>query len=232
MDWNWYQSAAVMALISSIGTIWELVKVRKHLHMNDLTPTRKWKKAISGSRYIPKHKPDKFSGYETEYERRFFSDFIEVADLLNFWYQDSPWSFENNGSLDSGLGSKSGAEREIEIQYNQQKTGVIKLSCINYEMAYSSNNRDPSSAYKIRGHLELINARHFEGYEVFHLATSLANIIDGEPETSQKIKSEMMMAMIHTSWQIGEEVFGNPPIEFSVSGTAQWYLNEWLPNHS
>ncbi len=232
MDWNWYHLAANLALALSVSSIWGLIKVWKHLRMEDLIPTRKWKKAINGPRYLPKHKPDKLSGNEEGYEIQFFKDFSKVADLLNTWYADSPWSFENNGWLDSGYGSESGAAREIEIRYNQQKTGVIKLSCINYEKGYSPANRDLSSAYKINGHLELINARHFEGYEVFHLATSLGNILDGEPGSSQKVKSEMMMAMIHTSWQIGEEVFGNPPLEISISGNAQWYLKEWLPTHA
>ncbi len=228
MGSNWYQIASILALLFSVVLFWELSKLRKFLHWDDLTPHRKWRKAINGSRYVPKHKIDKLSGYETDHDKRFLNDFAKVSDLLNIWNPDSPWSFENNGQIDSGLGSQNGTEREIEIRYNQQKTGVITLSCIDCAKAYTA--QEVGRTGKIRMHLELINARHFEGYEVFHLANSLWAIVDGEPETRQTVNSEIMMAMINACWQVGEKVFGNPPLDLSIFGNAHWYLKEWLPN--
>jgi hypothetical protein len=234
MVWNWFETAAVMALMFSVGSIWELMRVRKHIHLDDLTPTRKWKKAIKGPKYIPKHKSDKLSGNERGYEIQFFKDFSKVADLLNTWHTDSPWSFENNGKLDSGYGSESGAEREIDIRFNQQKTGWIRISCWQYgglsgEGAFDEIWSDRVG--KIDAKLVLVNGRCFDGFEVLGLASALADIISDQPEVREEVTKNMMRVMINSMWQIGEDIDVDPTIEISVRGQALWYLKEWLPKH-
>ena len=221
MDWNWYQTVAVIALIFSAGTAWELAKLRKHLHMEDLTPTRKWKKAISGPRYLPKHKPDQVSEYADEDDRRFYRDFAPVADYLNHVYEDSPWSFENSGRLETRVFEAS--EREIEIRYNQQKTGWIKLSSIHYGDEHFGD---------INAEFSLINGRTFGGNEVFGLAQTIGRIVTDTPDERRKNKTNTMAAMINVMWQVGEESIGNPEIELSFEGKAEWYLTVYLPKHA
>ena len=69
MDWDWNKVfLAGMGAVAFFGVWWEIEKIKKHLHMEDLTPTRNGKKAISGPRYVPKHKPDQVS----EYAKAFF----------------------------------------------------------------------------------------------------------------------------------------------------------------
>jgi hypothetical protein len=208
------------------------LKLRKHLHLEDMTPTSKWRRAIKGPRYVPKHKPDQVPQYAEDNERRFFRDFSYVADLLNRWHEHTPWSFENTGRLETGIGSENGTEREVEIRYNQQRTGTIKLSCINYGGATAIDAFESSLLKRealIRAELSLINGRFFDGFEVLGLATSLTNIINDEPDGKLEAQNMMVHSMINAMWQKGEEVIGNPEVEFVVSGRASWYLKEWLP---
>lgn len=221
MDWNWYQTKAVMALILSAGSAWELAKLRKHLHMEDLTPTRKWKKAVNGPRHIPNHKSDQVPELADEDAQRFYVDFAPVADLLNQWHEESPWSFESTGRLEGG--AYETPMREIEVRYNQQKTGWIKLSCIRYGQ---------ESLGEIKAQLDLVNGRIFEGFDVLHLASSLASVVDGTPESIREAKTDMMATMINAIWQMGGEVDGNPTLEFVVRGRAEWYLTAWLPRNA
>ncbi|HUQ35199.1 MAG TPA: hypothetical protein VM144_02360 [Aestuariivirga sp.] len=221
MDWNWYETAAVVALIISIATAWEVARLRKHMHLEDLLPTRKWTKAITGPRYVPKHQPDQVSEYADEDDRRFYRDFAPVADYLNLVYGDSPWSFENTGRLES-KGFETDAEREIEIRYNQQKTGTIKLSCGQY-----GNERFGD----IRADLNLLNGRTFGGYEVLGLAQTIGQIVTSTPDERRENKTNTALAMINSMWQVGEETTGNPEVELSFEGKASWYLSEYLPRH-
>lgn len=222
MDWISYQSLAGVAVVLSAGALWGVMELRKHLHMEELIPTRKWKKAINGSRHTPVHQPDQVPEHADDDARRFYRDFAPVADLLNLWNKESPWSFENTGKLESQY-RESGAERKIEIRYNQQRTGTIRMSCSRY---------GHKSFGEICFHLDLQNGRFFEGSDVFGLASSLASIVGDTPEGIRETKTNMMLAMINAMWQVGEKAFGNPSLEFEARGKAEWYLNEWLPKHS
>lgn len=223
MDWNWSNVfLAGMGAVVFFGVLREIEKLKKHLHTEDLTPTRKWKKAISGPRYVPKHKPDQVSEYADEDDRRFYRDFAPVADYLNHVYEDSPWSFENTGRLES-KGFETNAEREIEIRYNQQKTGWIKLSSIDYGHERFGD---------ISAELSLINGRTFGGYEVYRLAQTIGRIVTDTPDERRENKTNTMAAMINVMWQVGEEAIGNPEIELSFEGKAEWYLTVYLPKHA
>jgi len=223
MDWNWYQTLAGIAFVLAAIAVWEVLKLRKHLHMEDLTPTRKWTKAINGPRYVPKHKPDQVPEHADEDDWRFYRDFSHVADYLNELYKSEPWSFENTGRLDiAGYGSEYGTEREILIRFNQQKTGTITLSCIHYR------RDDP---FDIRAKLDLINGRIFNGYDVFHLAQSIGSIVTDEGKF-QEYTANIRTAMIDAMWQVGEGAHGNPAMEITFRGKAEWYLKKWLPRNA
>lgn len=209
-DWKW------LIVFFVAGTlIWEIEKLKKYIHIDDLTPKRKWKKRFDGPKVLPKHKPDEVSEYASEADRRFYRDFAPVADYLNNTYEDGPWGFQNNGKLETSLGSS--VEREIEIWYNQNITGWIKVSCIDYGHERYSQS--------IRVELNLINARIYEGFEVMGLAMTIAQVVIGTAEESQEAKASIQNAMIAAMWQIGPDVFGNPEIEFSATGKAEWFLS-------
>ena len=182
-----------------------------------MTPTRKWKKRFNGPKLIPKHKPDEVSEYASESDSRFYRDFAPVADYLNNIYLDEPWTFQNNGELETSFGFSDGVERNIDIWYNQQFTGEIKVSCIDYGHERYSQ--------PIRVDLNLINARIYEGFEVMGLAMTIAQVVIGTAEERQEAKASIQNAMIAAMWQIGPDVFGNPEIEFSATGKAEWFLS-------
>lgn len=217
MDWagNWYQMVAVYTFILSAGVAWEVLRLKKHLHMEGLMPTKKWKKAVRGPKYVPNHKPIQMSEYGDEDDLRFYRDFSRVADYLNELYNDEPWSFENTGRGDiANYGSENGTEFEIQIRYNQQITGEIRMSCIHY-LADRPHN--------IRVELNLTNSRIFNSYRVFGLAKSVSEVVSDE-ERFQETEIKILAAMNECVWQIGEEANGNPDLEISFRGRAEWFL--------
>ena len=221
MDWIWYQVIAVIALVVSGVTAWDVRKLDIQLHLGNLVPTKKWKKAVSGPKYLPVHKPDRVPGGAGPDDRRFYRDFALVADYLNEIYKEGSWSFENTGRLKmANHGSENGTEREILIRFNQQKTGTIRLSCSHYRREHP---RD------IRANLILVNGRVFGGREVFQLAQSVGDIVTEEADILQASNINIMRAMIDTMWQVGEEAPGNPELNVTFTGKAEWFLKHWAP---
>ena len=215
MDWNLYPTTAGVAFALSLVALWELNKVRKHLHLDDLTPTRKWKKAFNGKKYVPNHAQDEISEHADDDARRFYNDFAGVAHYLNHLYEDTPWSFENSGQLETQYG-ESGAEREIIIRYNQQRTGSIDMSCVHY---------GHESFGDVRIDLSLINCRIFDGYEVFGLARSVTSIVTDTDEERLESEKNILWAAIDSMWQLGDESIGNPELKCRAKGHARWYLS-------
>ncbi len=224
MEWGWHQWLAFTAFILAAGAAWEVSKLKKHLHMEDLTPTKKWKKAISGPKHIPKHKPDEGFEHGNADENRFYQDFSRVADYLNLVYEDTPWSFENTGRLETGFGSEFGASREIVVRHNQQLTGFIKLTCIDY---------GDESFNDVSVRFDLLNGRIFDGLEVFGMAKTLGEIVQNSSEKrAAEIDTNILILMIDAMWKLGEEAHGNPEIKFTFSGKAEWYLKSaWVPSN-
>ncbi|HUQ36939.1 MAG TPA: hypothetical protein VM144_11245 [Aestuariivirga sp.] len=216
MNVDWFQTAAVVALGLSAITGWT---VAQHLNIDHLAPRRSWQKRVRGLRHKPKHKPDQVPIHADVDDRRFYTDLYPVADYLNQVYGDSPWSFENNGRLNC-KGFDSNAEREIEVWYNQQKTGKIKLSCISYGHERYGG---------ITAQLHLTNGRLFAGNEVVGLAQTVGQIVTGTPEEDRAIKASILTAMVDAMWQQGDEANVNPELELSFEGKAGWYLREYLP---
>ncbi len=195
-------------------------KLKSHLGFSELQPNRKWKKAISAPKLKPKHVSDIVDVQNASAsDRLFYRDFAPVADVLNQWLKDESWSFQNTGRLEiSGFGSERGVEREIQIFYNQQPTGTIKLSCIDYGNPHYSN--------KIYVELNLVNSRTFSGNEVYHLANSCAELVCDSQEQLQLARTTITSQMVNVAWQVGKQAFGNPELVFQFSGNASWFLSK------
>lgn len=220
VDWNWYQWLSILTFVLLVATIFNIEKMKRHIGFAELQPSRKWKKAITAPKSKPKHVSDIVDmQYASASDQLFYRDFASVADVLNQWFKDEPWSFQNTGRLEiSGHGSENGVEREIRVFYNQQPTGTIELSCINYGNALYSD--------KIYIELNLVNSRTFAGNEVYHLALSCAEIVSDSQEQLQLARTGITSQMINVTWQVGKEAFGNPEIEFQFSGNARWFLSK------
>ena len=220
LDWNWYQWLSIFTFGLLIATILSIEKLKSQIGFSELQPSRKWKKAINAPKLKPKHVGDIVDVRNASAsDLLFYQDFASVADILNQWLKDEPWSFQNTGRLEiSGFGSKNGVEREIQVFYNQQPTVIIKLSCIDYGNAHYSN--------KIYIELNLVNSRKFSGDEVYHLASSCAEIVSDSQEQLHLARTTITSQMVNVAWQVGREAFGNPELEVQFSGSARWFLSK------
>lgn len=219
VDLNWYQWLSILTFLLLVTTNFNLEKLKRHIGYAELQPSRKWKKATTAPKLKQKHVSDTVDmKYASTSDHLFYRDFASVADVLNQWFKDEPWSFQNTGRLEiSGHGSEKGVEREIRIFYNQQPTGTIDVSCIDYGNANYSD--------KIYIELNLVNSRTFRGDEVCHLASNCAEIVLDTQEQLQLARIGITSQMVNVAWQVGPEAFGNPEIEFQFSGNASWFLS-------
>ena len=218
MNWDWNQSLSVMAILLAGGSIWEAMRIKKHFHLDDLTPTRKWKKAFVGTRRTPSNRPDRIPIGAAKDDVLFYRDFAGAVDFQNEIYAETPWSFEDAGELYGGAGSEFGAERNIEIWYNQVKSAWVRLSCFRYSKG--------DEGLDVRINLEPINARMFEGNEISGLASTIAELVINSQEDRLRATDKIQSTMINNMWQLGHGSPGNPPIEFRFSGKpGKWYLS-------
>jgi hypothetical protein len=204
---SWDQILSLFALLLASVAIWRAEELARYLHISDNTPNKAWKKRVSQSKHQVAHKQDaeiELQGAD-ELDRAFLSDFWGVADYLNAIYANDPWSFENSGRVEAGLGT---ASREIEIRYNEQVTGFIKISSIkNFE-------------FPVRLKIELLNARHFDCYEIMGIAETAAFLVCDVDEI-QRVRQQVQGAMLQCVWQLGAEAIGNPEFSFEIWGSAK-----------
>lgn len=205
---DWYQSFSVSALFLSAVLLWQVQKIRKHIHLDDTTPTRKWKKRIEGKRYVPKYIPDQVPSRADKRDIAFYRDTADITKYLNAIYSETPWAFQDTGKLDGGLGSEKGAEREIEVWHNQVKTAWISLSSRGYGQGELSH---------VFVYLDLINGRIFDGHEIHGLAQTVASLVCNTTDELRAAETSIHRTMIDAIWQIGG-AFGNPSIEFRFMG--------------
>jgi hypothetical protein len=184
-----------------------IFEIRRHLNLDDWTPSRKWKKRFAGSRRQPNCQPDEVPSLADERDTLFFQRTSKMADWLNSLYSETPWSFENTGRLEASLGSENGAERLIQVWYNQQRTGRI----------YMSTFHRPRKGPTINVKLDLANSRMFDGSDVAQLGMSLAYLVCDTREEVQNAHDQIQSSMINAMWQVNRE-FGNPELVFSFNG--------------
>ncbi len=211
MDWS--LRIAVFALILAIFATWRAEELARFFHVADNKPNKFWKKKISAKKHFVSHRPDDKTvlAHADDRDLQFLADFWGFADYLNEVYLNTPWSFENSGRVESGLGTEHGASRTIEVRYNEQQAGTIETSSFGY------GNRP------VRVEINLVNARHFQSHDVLGLAGTVSELIcnaDNLPIMRQQIYE----AMLNCMWEVGPQVIGNPEFEFAVYGNAEAWI--------
>ena len=200
---------AFFAIVAAAVALWEIDRLKSHLHSRDQIANRKWKKAANGLRYqVPASKDVYPSGAKLS-QVAFFEATSSFATKLNELYSDRLWSFEDEGKLD--LEEMSDAKRSIVMRHGQQKTGMITIDTINF----GSEIDDFKGLATAR--LEIINARFLPFYDVYGIAITIAQMI-ADVEKYDEAKYHAALAALECMWMIGEESFGNPVFEFTVSG--------------
>ena len=202
---------ALLATILAIIGLWQIHTLRTHLHIEDQISKRKWRRAVKGPRFNVMSMADVYPTGTNPSQANFFKATENIVMLLNTWYNETPWSFEDEGRLE--LEPLSGAERRIVIRHGQQKTGSLRVSAIDFDSG-SSYIKGSSTA-----ELEIINARFWAFYDVYGIAVSVAGIIADEGKF-EEAKQQAALASMDCMWRIGPDTFGNPDFEFSVRGNG------------
>lgn len=215
MDGGWQNWIGTIVAMAAVYAAVEVMRLKKHIRIDDYTPTRKWKKAVSGPRYVPKHLPDEVPEHASEADWQFYQDFARVADFLNSLHKEEPWSFQDTGRLGGGYGEE--AERNIEIRYNQQLTGWVGLTSVSYG--------EDSVLGNVQLRLHLMNARVFRAEDIFGMAQSLAQVVCDTPQEILDSKQQAVQQMVKAMWQVGEEAEANPELWLFFSGTGKWYFS-------
>src|SRR5689334_6923852 len=103
MDWWWqFIGGAIIGLAAWLT--WEVLRLRRLMHVDDLTKSAHWKKAIKGTRYTPAKPKDVIPEWAKQNELRFYREFQNVAGFLNQEYGQDPWSFQDSGTPGNGGG--------------------------------------------------------------------------------------------------------------------------------
>jgi hypothetical protein len=212
---DWVSGLGVAAIVISGGLLLEVARIRKHLHLNDWTPTKKWLKGFKGPRHVPQHKPDKVSQYADEHDLRFYRDTAGIADWLNDLYADTPWSFENTGELDCALSGTS--EREIHGWYNEVQTCWLTVSTRSYK---------PDRNRQVTVEFELINGRAYPGLDVAVLCMEMAGLLGRNADHLRDARDQVQTVMLAAMWQLGGD-FGNEPINVRFSGELAEHIINW-----
>ena len=199
---------ALASFIIAASSLWLSIKIWRHLDLDSQMSTKKWRKAINGPKFSVQLKSDLHPRGTTQSQAAFFNDSASVAKHLNLRLADTRWAFEESGKLSI---DHYGAEREIYVRYNMQRTGSVSMEADGYESKNQYNEG------QIRCRFSLINARFFEFSEVFQIAVGLAGLICDEDKLESE-KISIALTALQTVWPIGKEAFGNPPFEYSIRG--------------
>jgi hypothetical protein len=71
---------------------------------------------------------------------------------------------------------------------------------------------------------DLINARQFQGSDVYGLAYTLSEIVHPAEEDTMSSREKILTEMVRVMWQVGEEAIVNPDFETGFSGTGEWWI--------
>lgn len=205
---------AIASLAMVLWLMWEVTSIRKHLHLQDLTPSSSWRRRFNSHKHRPRHVPDTLPRDVGERNRRFFEDTKYVVNWLNEIFAETPWSFENDKA--SGVSSDR-AVREIVGWYNEVKTCRIALSSEHYE---ADGDRRADVAFN------LLNCRAYDGMTVINLAQAAAALVCHTEAALTEAQDLIQSKMIDVMWQVGGDI-GNPPLEMEFSGQLWKHVINW-----
>lgn len=205
---------AIASLALVLWLMWEVASIRRHLHLQDLTPSSNWKRRFNGHKHRPQHFPDKLPRTVDEHNRRFFEDTRFVVHWLNEIFAETPWSFENDEAI--GV-SSTRAVREIVGWYNEVKTCRIALASAHY---------DTDSDRRADVEFSLLNCRAYDGMMVINLAQAAAALVCHTEAELTEAQDQIQSKMIDAMWQVGGDV-GNLPLEMEFSGQLWEHVINW-----
>lgn len=209
-----YLFLAIASLAMVLWLMWEVASIRKHLHLQDLTPSSNWKRRFNSHKHRPQHFPDKLPRNVDEHNRRFFEDTRFVVDWLNEIFAETPWSFENAEVIDV---SSARAVREIVGWYNEVKTCRIALASAHYD---ADDDRRADVEFR------LLNCRAYDGMTVINLAQAAAALVCHTEVELTEAQDQIQSKMIDAMWQVGGEA-GNLPLEMEFSGQLWEHVINW-----
>lgn len=200
---------ALFAVVIAALAVWDMDRLKAHLHLKDQISTKKWRKAANSPRFQVSTRKDDYPLGANPSQIAFFVATAIISERLNKYYSDSPWSFDDEGKLD--LDELDGAKRSIAIRHGQQKTGLISFSAIDFNSEFDFLKGE------VTADLEIMNARFWPFHEVYGIAITVAQMI-ADVENFGEARYVAAVSALECMWMIGPEAFGNPDFEFTVSG--------------
>ena len=207
---SFIEFCAMLALCLSIWGGYRVSQLSRHIGYEETS--RRWRKKTHGKRFVPKILPEKPESILRDDDLSNIREFSGAADWLNKVYADYCWSFQDTGILKLHH-LAGGAYREIDVYYNQQRTGRIKIVCPNI----------PGDHEQVRIHLDLMNARRFDGTSVYDLASSISEIVHPQLENRPQFDTMIVSKMLQLTWQVGEDANSNPDLELTFVGKGSWF---------
>jgi hypothetical protein len=201
---------SIFALSLSLWSGYRASQLSRHIGYEEAS--RRWKKKIRGKRFAPKALPEKFDVVLADDDLANIREFAGAADWLNEIYSDNCWGFQDTGVLKL-YDLSGGSYREIDIYYNQQKMGFIKIICANI----------PGYEGEVQISVDIMNARQFDGKLIYDLAKSISQIVHPRPENIQPLDSMIASKMLQLTWQVGEEANSNPNLALTFVGKGSWF---------
>jgi hypothetical protein len=226
-----YDVLTILVVITALATLslWRNTNRPKFKQLN-----KKFRKALWESGPIePKHeKPKIVSPYNhfDEYEAKFFSEFDDFADVMNWYLADdaitSPWRLQELPDNDVGTADTGPmVGRAYAVFYNHIKVGKLK---IHGGAFYGKEERE------IYTRLELHWVRLLSYDGVMDFLKSLAvHVVDPKPQSAEyaAATNAINMAMQKTLWDsyrisqfdLADDVDWGE-LELGLHGTPSWYF--------
>jgi hypothetical protein len=187
---------------------------------------------LHGEPITPQHQPPKaigerFGSLVTDEDRRFFKDFTDFAEVVNWWLSSehlgSPWRLQElpDTELRLGFSEDPSFGRRYSIFHNQIRLGTLEVSS---GIRYSSEK--PNVYAEIE--LEYVRLLHYD--DITELLSAIAMHVCDTSEDRVRWRTAIESAMTRALWQIqhisefgmdGED-YGELRMQFS--GPADWYF--------
>jgi hypothetical protein len=230
-DWLW-----IIVVINTIAIIalWR----RKPDRLNKKAAKLLWR----SDPITPKHEPPDFpTSFDNDYDRRFFADFKDFADVVNWWLADeyvgSRWRLQDLPDTDRRMVDHRAGPvfgRRFAIFYNQTRLGELEISPAH---RYSAEAPQVYTSMEI----DWVRMLSFSIIRDF-LAAIAMHVTDPRPNSTEAIaaRQHILSALIEVLWNnyrlsenkdLDGQDWGEVALNFQ--GSAEWYIdrkNAWWQN--
>ena len=204
-----YEFLTIIVVLNAIATVMLWERMRRAAQKPP-TPNKKFKDTIwKGDPITPKHDRAKsiseFRNLVSEGDHRFFADFAEFGDVVNWWLADkhvgSSWRLQELSNTNLRLTFSDSPEfgRRYDIFYNQARLGTLEVSA-GYD---SHGNAYSIETANVRTDISLgmIRLLHFDEITEFlnAIAFHVTDCTDGSVE-QLKTQQSFRTAMTKVLW--------------------------------